>query len=203
MKRIFKREEPKVSFDEWYSRRKPIKKQLCEQIPIVLWIVVCIFLALFATFLFFGKYAYSYSEDTYNIIKEAIKANIRPDERPDLLAIRVQGIDIVFEDENNSPQIVCTIKKGFFKAVVTAKLSSNYAVDETQMECNYKSFEHYLLCYCGHFAMFTIGGGFVLYLVTFFLSNGIITAFGRKKNKVAKSKAEQEDETHQPANLTA
>lgn len=90
MKRIFKREEPKVSFDEWYSRRKPIKKQLCEQIPIVLWIVVCIFLALFATFLFFGKYAYSYSEDTYNIIKEAIKANIRPDERPDLLAIRVQ-----------------------------------------------------------------------------------------------------------------
>lgn len=133
--------ERKKSFLPDLSKYPKVVKLLNTMFAILLF-SICLFVSYQYWIQSIGDGAYKYSNETYEHIEKAIATCAIPDVGLDALSLQKEVTKFVASYENGNTELVCSIRDGYFNAVVTATLSEDYVI--TGSSRNYNSLSEYM-----------------------------------------------------------
>jgi len=210
--KVPKEPKPRKPYLEWYKARKPFKVAIKEMwLPIVS-LILCIFIAEAVCEVLIGDALYLYSDDTYKYIESSVEqytTNIPGEKAFGIETYKLQEImDVLtlsYDKKSNTNTLVCSIRNGFFNAVVTTHLSADFTIDSDpaspsySFEMNFTSFNDYKQFFWLVHKCVTFGGGIVLWGMLILCKNGILKLiawnYQRKANKAEKVKENQAEVT--------
>lgn len=211
--KVPKEKSPKKSYLEWYKAREPFKVSLKRLIIPIVSLIACIFIADSVCEYFIGDALYLYSDNTYEYIESAVMqytTSISEEAAFGTETYKLQPsideITLHWDKKTGTNTLECSIRNGFFNAVVTTRMSATFDIDsdpesETySFSRNYTCFEDYKQFYWRVFKGCTFGGGIGVWLLGIFGYNGILFALA----KIAKKKQGKADahETADSPNAT-
>lgn len=134
------KERKKTSLPNFSKYPKLVK--LLNALFVILLFSICLLVSYQYWIQTIGDGAYKYSNETYEHIENAIATCAIPGVGLDALPLQKEVTKFVVSYENGNTELVCSIRDGYFNAVVTATLSEDYVI--TRSSRNYNSLDEYM-----------------------------------------------------------
>lgn len=185
------KERKRFSLPNFSTHPKLVK--ILNTLFVILLFSICLFVSYLYWIQAIGDGAYKYSNETYEHIENAIATCTIPEVGLDALSLQKEVTKFVVSYENGNTELVCSIRDGYFNAVVTATLSEDYVIINSSR--NYNSLDEYMKGFWltfGLYVFFSTLGACCLIELSFFGISALKSRISKKTTN--KSKPEVTDE---------